>query len=411
MELEKLWCGLSWEFGRLCYNELSPFLEAEVFPELSPEELKRYSRHLLIPEVGYEGQQRLKAASVLIVGSGGLGSPIALYLAAAGVGRLGIVDYDVVDVSNLQRQVLHSTATIGENKVVSARKSLLQINPTIEVNAINEVFCSENAERIAAGYDVLVDGTDNFPTRYLLNDLAVITGRPYVYGSIFRFEGQASVFDARKGPCYRCLFPEPPPPGLTPSCAEGGVFGVLPGIIGCIQATEVIKTLLGIGESLTGKLLLFDALEMSFQTIQLRKNPNCKVCGKEAEIKYLIDYDQFCGVQARESLRCADEWDMSPVVLDELLQKGEKIQLVDVRSAVEKQISDLPGSVLMPVEQIHDRMDELNKNEIVVLFCRTGIRSRRALEILRAAGFANVYSLLGGINGWARDVDGSVRIY
>lgn len=288
------------EFGRLCYNDMSSSLEVGMYPGLSPEELKRYSRHLLIPEVGYEGQQRLKAASVLIVGSGGLGSPVALYLAAAGVGRLGIVDYDVVDVSNLQRQVLHSTATVGESKVVSARESILRINPLIEVNAMHEVFCSANAEKIAAGYDVLVDGTDNFPTRYLLNDLAVMTGRPYIYGSIFRFEGQASVFDARKGPCYRCLFPEPPPPGLTPSCAEGGVFGVLPGIIGCIQATEVIKALLGIGESLVGKLLLFDALEMNFQTIQLRKNPNCKVCGKDPEIKQLIDYDQFCGTPARE---------------------------------------------------------------------------------------------------------------
>ena len=267
--------------------------------DLTQAELLRYSRHLILPEVGLEGQRKLKNAAVLLVGTGGLGSPLALYLAAAGIGRIGLVDYDVVDDSNLQRQVIHGTDRLGELKVESARRRMLELNPYIRVEAYNEVFSAENAREIAAGYDVLVDGTDNFPTRYLINDLAVLTGRPFVYGSIFRFEGQVSVFDARRGPCYRCLFPEPPPPDSVPSCAEGGVFGVLPGTVGTIQGTEVIKLILGIGEPLIGKLLLYDALEMTFQTVTLRKNPRCRVCGETPSVTELIDYEQFCGVPAR----------------------------------------------------------------------------------------------------------------
>lgn len=382
-----------------------------MLPELSPEELQRYSRHLLIPDVGYAGQQRLKNASVLIVGTGGLGSPIALYLAAAGIGHLGIVDYDVVDESNLQRQVIHSTATLGHVKVESARDQMARLNPYIKIDAFNEVFCADNAEKIAAGYDVLVDGTDNFPTRYLLNDLAVLTRRPYIYGSIFRFEGQVSVFDARVGPCYRCLFPEPPPPGLTPSCAEGGVFGVLPGTIGSIQATEVIKLILGIGEPLIGNLLLYDALDMTFQTVKLRKNPKCKICGENPEVHHLIDYDQFCGVPAREQPHHPDSWDISPLELSDRLKLGEKIQLVDVRSAVELQVSSLTGAVLIPLDQLHERMQDLDRDQEIVLFCRMGSRSRRALTLLLQAGFKHVKNLYGGINAWARDVDPTMKIY
>lgn len=382
-----------------------------MLPELSFEELQRYSRHLLIPDVGYAGQQKLKKASVLIVGTGGLGSPIALYLAAAGVGRLGLVDYDVVEASNLQRQVLHSTDWVGRVKVESARSQLTRLNPHIQVDAFHEVFTSANAEAISAGFDILVDGTDNFPTRYLLNDLAVLTQRPYVYGSIFRFEGQVSVFDARSGPCYRCLFPEPPPPGLVPTCAEGGVFGVLPGTIGSLQATEVIKLILGIGEPLIGKLLLYDALELTFQMVTLRKNIGCKICGEHPQIRQLIDYDQFCGVPAREQPVQADEWDISARQLLARLKSGEKIQLVDVRSAAELQVSSLPGAVLVPLDHLNERMNDLEKDQEIVLFCRTGSRSRRALTLLRQAGFTRVKSLFGGINAWAQDVDPSVRIY
>src|SRR5512139_291649 len=271
-----------------------------MLPYLSHEEILRYSRHLLIPEVGLEGQKKLKAASVLVIGTGGLGSPVSLYLAAAGVGRIGLVDYDVVDYSNLQRQVIHGTATLGELKVESARQRMLDLNPDIEVEIYNEPFTSQNAMGIAEPYDLIIDGTDNFPTRYLTNDLCVLTGKPNVYGSIFRFDGQVSVFDARRGPCYRCLFPEPPPPGLVPSCAEGCVLGVLPGIIGTIQATEAIKLILEIGEPLIGKLLLYNALDMSFEFVRLRKNPNCKVCGPEADVKELIDYEEFCGVPGHD---------------------------------------------------------------------------------------------------------------
>ncbi len=316
--------------------------------ELTQEEILRYSRHLLIPDVGLEGQRKLKAASVLLVGSGGLGSPVALYLAAAGVGRIGIIDYDVVDASNLQRQILHDTHRIGMLKVESARSRLLALNPFVQVDAYNEVFTSQNAEQIAADYDILVDGSDNFPTRYLLNDLGVLTGKPFVYGSIFRFEGQVSVFDARRGPCYRCLFPEPPPPDTVPSCADAGVFGVLPGTIGSIQATEVIKLIIGIGEPLIGKLLLYDALEMSIQVIHLRKNPRCKACGESPEITALMDYEAFCGVPARATQENGLEQErvVEPIELQERLQRGDPVVLIDVRDPIEQQVSALPGALV-----------------------------------------------------------------
>ena len=380
---------------------------------LSQEELLRYSRHLLIPDVGYEGQQKLKAASVLIVGTGGLGSPVALYLAAAGVGRLGIVDYDVVDASNLQRQVIHQTSGLGGLKVESARRRMLDLNPYIQVDAYNDILTSQNASDLSAGYDLIVDGTDNFPTRYLINDLCVLTNRPYVYGSIFRFEGQVSVFDARTGPCYRCLFPEPPPPGTVPSCAEGGVFGVLPGTIGTLQATEVIKLILGIGEPLTGKLLLYDAMDMSFQTVKLRKNPNCSVCGPHPTVTELIDYEQFCGVPARDTHvdMLPDALSIDPAELSALLMNGNRLRLLDVREPVELQVSSLPGAVNIPLGQLPMHLDELGRGEEIVVFCRTGVRSSRALSILTEAGFEHVRNLRGGINAWARDVEPGMRQY
>ena len=382
-------------------------------PELTQEEILRYSRHLLIPEVGLEGQEKLKAASVLIVGTGGLGSPIALYLAAAGVGRIGLVDYDVVDSSNLQRQIIHGSERVGQLKVDSARQRLLDLNPFIQIDTYNEVFSSQNAWQIADGYDILVDGSDNFPTRYLLNDLAVLSGRPYVYGSIFRFEGQVSVFDARKGACYRCLFPEPPPPGEVPSCAEGGVFGVLPGTVGTMQAAEVIKLILGIGEPLIDKLLLFDALDASLQSVRLRKNPKCRICGEQPEITQLIDYEAFCGVPARDvhAGLAGGDLDLEPVEILRRLQQGQALQLVDVRDPVEQQVSTLPGAVLIPLPELMQRLDEVDRDRPVVLFCRTGVRSVRALRLLAAQGYSQVYSLKGGINAWADQVDPTIRKY
>ncbi len=374
--------------------------------DLSPLEIQRYSRHLMIPEVGMAGQRKLKKASVLIVGTGGLGSPVALYLAAAGIGRIGLVDYDVVDSSNLQRQVIHSSAKVGQLKVDSARERMLDLNPYIQVDTYNEVLSSDNAERISAGYDLLVDGTDNFPTRYLLNDLAVLSGKPYVFGSIFRFEGQVSVFDARRGPCYRCLFPEPPPPGLIPSCSQAGVFGVLPGTIGTFQASEVIKLILEIGEPLIGKLLLYDALDNSLQTIRLRKNPTCKVCGPNPEITHLIDYDAYCGVPTRDTPEdYYTLYDLNPEDLALRQEKGVPIQLVDVRDPVELQISQIPGAVNIPLGELAQRLDELDRGAKQVLFCRTGVRSSRALGILRGAGFDHSYNLRGGINAWVRKID------
>jgi molybdopterin/thiamine biosynthesis adenylyltransferase/rhodanese-related sulfurtransferase len=384
-----------------------------MLPELSHSEILRYSRHLLMPEVALEGQRRIKAASVLLIGTGGLGSPIALYLAAAGVGRIGLVDYDVVDFSNLQRQVIHGMAGLNTLKVESARARMLDINPEIEVEVYNEPYTSENALRIAESYDILIDGTDNFPTRYLTNDVAVLQGKPLVYGSIFRFEGQASVFDANQGPCYRCLFPEPPPPGLVPSCAEGGVLGVLPGTIGTIQATEALKLILGIGDSLVGRLLLYNALDMSFDFVTLRKNPKCKICSAEPEITELIDYEAFCGVPGvvHNEGEVGGGWDIEAKELAERLNNGEKVHLIDVREPHELEISRLPGEDLIPLGELAARLPELDSAEEIVLFCKSGTRSARALEVLASAGFRKMKNLKGGINAWAQEVDPSLPVY
>ena len=379
---------------------------------LSHDEILRYSRHLLMPEVGLEGQQRLKAASVLIIGTGGLGSPVAMYLAAAGVGRIGLVDYDEVEFTNLQRQVIHGTASLGHRKVESARDRLLDINPTIQVDVYDEPFTSDNAFRIVEPYDLVIDGTDNFPTRYLVNDVCVMTGKPNVYGSIFRFEGQVSVFWAERGPCYRCLFPEPPPPGLVPSCAEGGVFGVLPGTIGTLQATEALKLLLDIGEPLLSELLLYDALAMTFDRVKLRKNPACKVCAAEPEITELIDYEAFCGVPSHDRSESGldSAWEIEPQELASRLQNGG-VRLIDVREPHELRISQIDGAELIPLGQLAGRMHELDSAQEIVLFCKSGSRSARALELLAGAGFRKLKNLRGGINAWARQVDQNQPVY
>jgi molybdopterin/thiamine biosynthesis adenylyltransferase/rhodanese-related sulfurtransferase len=388
-----------------------------MYPDLSRNEILRYSRHVLIPEVGLEGQKKLKAASVLVIGTGGLGSPVALYLAAAGIGRIGLVDYDVVDFSNLQRQVIHGSAVIGKLKVESARDRMLDLNPDIQVEVYNEPFTSENAMRIAQDYDILIDGTDNFPTRYLVNDVCVLLGKPNVYGSIFRFDGQASVFDATRGPCYRCLFPEPPPPGLVPSCAEGGVLGVLPGTIGTIQATEALKLILGIGETLIGRLMLYNALDMSVEYVRLRKNPNCKICGPNPEVTALIDYEAFCGVPGHdhETGSVGGGWDITAMELAERLKNGQgngrTVKLLDVREPHELEISHLEGAKLIPLGQLAARLSELDTADEMVVFCKAGTRSARALELLVSAGFRKVKNLKGGINSWAREVDPEMPIY
>jgi adenylyltransferase/sulfurtransferase len=373
----------------------------------------RYSRHLLIPEVGLEGQKKLKAASVLVIGTGGLGSPVALYLAAAGVGRIGLVDYDVVDSSNLQRQVIHGTSGLGVLKVESARQRMLDLNPAIQVEVYNEPFTSENALRIAESYDILIDGTDNFPTRYLVNDVCVLTGKANVYGSIYRFDGQVSVFDARRGPCYRCLFPEPPPPGLVPSCAEGGVLGVLPGTIGTLQATEALKLILGIGEPLVGRLMLYNALDMSFEFVKLRKNPRCKVCGPEPEVTELIDYEAFCGVPGHDHDEgsAGSGWDITAPELAEQLKHHPAVGLLDVREPHELEISRIEGATLIPLGQLASRLSELDTAQELVVFCKAGTRSARALELLLSAGFRKVKNLKGGINAWAREVDPRLPVY
>ena len=383
-----------------------------MLPELSRDEILRYSRHLLIPEVGLEGQRKLKNSSVLIIGTGGLGSPVSLYLAAAGIGRIGLVDYDTVDSSNLQRQVIHGTSTVGTLKVESARAKLLDLNPNIQIDVYNEPYTSENALRIAADYDIILDGTDNFPTRYLTNDVAVFLGKPNVYASIYRFDGQVSVFYAKEGPCYRCLFPEPPPPGLVPSCAEGGVLGVLPGTIGTLQATEALKVLLGIGEPLIGKLLLYNALDMSFDFVKLKKNPNCRVCGPNADIKELIDYEEFCGVPSHdhEEGSAGASWDITVTELAERV-KTNHLKLIDVREPHELEISRLPNATNIPLGQLAARLSELDSADDMVLFCKSGARSTRALELLTSAGFKKVKNLKGGINAWAKEVDKSLPIY
>ena len=390
-------------------------IESEVgqaLPELSNEEILRYSRHLIMPEVGMQGQRRLKAASVLMIGTGGLGAPVGMYLAAAGVGRIGIVDFDVVEESNLQRQIIHGTKDLGRRKIESARDRLRDINPHIEIETHESRLTSHNAMRLFRNYDIIVDGTDNFPTRYLVNDACVLSGKPNVYGSIFRFEGQASVFWAEKGACYRCLYPEPPPPGLVPSCAEGGVLGVLPGIVGAIQANETIKIILGAEDLLINRLLLFDAWPMKFREFKLRKDPKCPVCGEQPTIKELIDYEEFCGVPSHdhEEGSAGAGLDITAPELSERL-KHNHLKLLDVREPHELEISALPNAVNIPLGQLAARLSELDSAEDMVVFCKGGTRSARALELLASAGFKKVKNLKGGINAWARDVDQGLPLY
>lgn len=396
---------------------IHPAALAEV--SLSHEEVQRYSRHLIMPEVGMAGQKKLKAASVLLIGAGGLGSPLAMYLAAAGIGRIGLVDYDVVDYTNLQRQIIHGTKDIGRPKLQSAKETMLDINPHVQVDTYEVPLTSANALEILEPYDVIIDGTDNFPTRYLTNDACVLLGKPNVYGSIFRFEGQLSIFYAEEGPCYRCLFPEPPPPGLVPSCAEGGVLGILPGTVGAMQATEAIKLILGIGESMIGRLLLYDALNMEFTEVQLRKNPNCPVCSENPTLTELIDYEQFCGMPAHDrSLYLASEEgaavpQITPRELKERLDSGEEFFILDVREPHEWQISNLSrlGAKLIPKGQVVERMNELDTAQEMVVQCRTGARSADVIRELKKHGFKKMFNLEGGINQWAREVDPSIPIY
>ena len=369
---------------------------------LTQDEIYRYSRHLIIPEVGLEGQKKLKATSVLIIGAGGLGSPVALYLAAAGIGKLGLVDDDVVDVSNLQRQVMHDTLHEGQPKVFSGRERLQAINPTIQVDAILDCFNGKNAEIIAKDYDILVDCSDNFSTRYLINDLCVLTKRPDVYGAIYRFEGQVSVFDARFGPCYRCVFPDPPPPELSPSCSDAGVFGVLPGVIGTLQATEVIKLALGIGQPLYGKLMIYDALASSFQTLQIPKSPQCRVCAPGAIIDKLEISGHFC---ADEFFTLSREEMISAVDLKDRLRSLNPPLLVDVRNPVEHQVSCIAEARLVPFDQLLEELKDVPHDREIVVFCRNGKRSARALSLLRAQGFTHVKNLTGGINSWVEEID------
>jgi sulfur-carrier protein adenylyltransferase/sulfurtransferase len=377
-------------------------------PALSHDEVLRYSRHLLLPEVGVEGQRRLKAARVLCVGAGGLGSPAILYLAAAGVGTIGLVDFDVVDLTNLQRQIVHGTADVGRRKTASAEARVAALNPGVRVEAHDLRLTSGNALDLVARYDIVLDGSDNFPTRYLVNDACAISGRPYVYGSIFRFEGQASVFDAAAGPCYRCLHPEPPPPGLVPSCAEGGVLGVLPGIVGSIQALETIKLIVGAGRSLVGRLLLFDALRLGFRELELRKDPDCPVCGAHPTVRELIDYEAFCGVGSEPAVSGAE---VAPTSLRDEIATAGAPELIDVREVGEWEIARIPGARLIPLGELPGRLAELDPRRPIVTYCHRGVRSMRALEILRAAGFHDVRSLAGGIDAWARDVETGMARY
>jgi len=377
-------------------------------PSLTNDEVKRYSRHLIMPEVGVDGQRKLKAAKVLCIGAGGLGSPVALYLAAAGVGTLGIVDFDVVDFSNLHRQILHGTTDVGRSKLASAKDKLTAINPEVKIVLHEVALSSQNALTLFAPYDVIVDGTDNFPTRYLVNDACVLLGKPNAYGSIFRFEGQASVFATKDGPCYRCLYPEPPPPGLVPSCAEGGVLGVLPGMVGMIQATEAIKLILGVGEPLIGRFLIYDALRMRFRELKLRKDPDCPVCGTHPTVTTLIDYEQFCGIHpaAPEPTPVADNaTEITAVELKRRLDRGDNLKIVDVREPNEYQINRIEGSVLIPLGDVPKRYNELDPQDEIVVQCKVGGRSAKAADFLRSVGFKNVLNLKGGILDWIDKVD------
>ena len=380
--------------------------------QLSKDEILRYSRHLIMPEVGMEGQLKLKQAKVLCIGAGGLGSPLALYLGAAGVGKLGLVDFDVVDFTNLQRQVIHGTSDVGRTKLESARDTLLEINPNVEIETFETRLSSDNALDIFREYDIVADGTDNFPTRYLVNDACVLLGKPNVYASIFRFEGQASIFYAEQGPCYRCLYPEPPPPGLVPSCAEGGVLGVLPGIMGCIQAMETIKLILGRGESLIGRLLLFDALGMKFRELKLRKNPDCPICGTNRTITKLIDYEQFCGIRGEEHIPVQTGIpEITPAEVKKKMDAHEPFVLIDVREPHEYQICRIPGSKLIPLGEVPKRMNELDSADEIVVHCKSGMRSAKAVDLLMKSGFRKIHNLKGGILAWSDQVDPSVPKY
>ena len=384
---------------------------------LSKDEILRYSRHLIIPEVGIEGQQKLKAAKVLLVGAGGLGAPLGLYLAAAGIGKIGIVDFDVVDFTNLQRQVIHSTADVGRKKLDSAAEKMTGINPHLTIVKHETALSSENALDILKDYDLIVDGTDNFPTRYLVNDACVLLHKPNVYGSIFRFEGQATVFAYEGGPCYRCLYPEPPPPGLVPSCAEGGVLGILPGTIGLIQATETVKLILGIGQPLVGRLLLYDALNMKFRELKLRKNPECPVCGEHPTVTKLIDYHQFCGVPQPSAAPApaqetkVNEGEISVTELKEKMDRGDNFVLIDVREPHEYRICSIRGSKLIPLGEFPRHVAEFDPNADIVIHCKSGMRSARACAVLRQAGFQHVRNVVGGILAWSDKVDPSVPKY
>jgi adenylyltransferase/sulfurtransferase len=385
----------------------------ETLPELTTDDLSRYSRHLILPEVGMEGQRKLKAARVLCVGTGGLGSPLALYLAAAGIGTLGLVDFDIVDASNLQRQIIHSTKDIGRKKLDSAEEKLLALNPALNVVKHDTMLSSANALDILKDYDIVADGTDNFPTRYLVNDACVLLGKPNVYGSIFRFEGQASVFATAQGPCYRCLYPEPPPPGLVPSCAEGGVLGILPGLVGVIQATEAIKLILGKGESLAGRLLLVDALNMRFRELKLRKNPECPVCGANPTVTELIDYQQFCGIKPESKEERALKNGIPQLGVKELKRRidaGEDIFVLDVREPFEYQIANIGGK-LIPQNDVPQRLAEIDRDREIVVQCKSGGRSQRIAEFLLQNGYTKVVNLAGGILAWADEIDPKMQKY
>ncbi|HZW57378.1 MAG TPA: molybdopterin-synthase adenylyltransferase MoeB [Nitrososphaerales archaeon] len=373
---------------------------------ISPREYRRYGRHLIIPDVGLSGQRRLKAAKVLVIGTGGLGAPSSLYLAAAGVGTIGLVDFDVVDETNLHRQILYNEKDVGRSKVLTAKQKLLEANPNITIKTYEEPLTSLNALEIFKDYDVIVDGTDNFPTRYLTNDACVMLGKPNVYASIFRFEGQATVFNAKEGPCYRCLYPKPPPPGLVPSCAEGGVLGVLPGLIGLIQATEAVKLILGKGEPLVGRLLVYDALSMRFDELKIRKNPKCPVCSPNPQITKLIDYEAFCGIEKTPEVAS-----VTPKELASELNAGKKILLLDVREPHEYEIVNIKGAKLIPLGELPERVNELDTADEIVAYCHTGGRSARATDFLRSLGYKKVRNLEGGVEGWAVEVDPSLPRY
>lgn len=380
---------------------------------LTQDEILRYSRHLIMPEVGVEGQEKLKAARVLLIGTGGLGSPAALYLAAAGIGTMGLIDFDVVDFSNLQRQIIHGTSNVNQPKVESAKARLAEINPNVHVVAYNQMMTKDNILRILKDYDIVLDGTDNFQTRYLVNDACVFMKKPFVYGSIFRFDGQATVFYPGKGPCYRCLFAEPPPPGMVPSCAEGGVLGILPGVIGVIQATEVVKLILGKGESLIGRLMLYDALKMNFREVKFRRNPKCPVCGDNPTIKELIDYEAFCGLPKRagEINGSTGVEEITTVELKQKMDRKEKFTLIDVREPSEFQINKIPGAKLIPLGTVIEHANELDSSDEIVIHCHFGGRSAKACQLLGQMGFKKVKNLKGGIDAWSTDVDSSCPRY